>query len=200
MELVVGTDSTWSLRALMCFKITGIDVTENIIDLTAENYKTELYKYSPTGLVPTLIDGAIVIHDSLAIAEYLNEMTNGQLFPENVEQRAVARSLCAELHAGFAELRNNCPFTLNDVTTKLNIDGKILVELNRVESIFSQANLPFMHESVGVVDAFYAVLAFRLNAYGITFKGNAGLYQKSLLSWEVLQSAIVQARHWQFKK
>jgi glutathione S-transferase len=196
MELVVGTDSTWSLRSWMCFKITGIDVKEKVIDLTAKDYRTELFKYSPTGLVPTLINNSIVIHDSLAIAEYLNEISKGQLYPESSEQRAVARSLCAELHTGFSQLRNNCPFTLNKVTTPLNRDEQIMLEINRVETIFSQAKLPFMYDSAGVVDTFYAVLAFRLNTYGVKFEGSAGRYQKSLLSWDILEKAITKAISW----
>lgn len=196
MELVVGTDSTWSLRAWMCVEIIGLDITENIIDLTSKHYKAELLKYSPTGLVPALIDEAVIVHDSLAIAEYLNEKSQGQLYPDDAKQRAVARSLCAELHAGFAQLRNNCPFTLDKVTKQLTIDKQMKAELNRVEAIFSQTKLPFMFDSAGTVDAFYAVLAFRLNAYGITFNGKAGQYQQSLLNWPILQDGIAQANRW----
>jgi glutathione S-transferase len=199
MELVVGTDSTWSLRAWMCFQITCIDINVKVIDLTLKDYKTELYNYSPTGLVPALINGSTVIHDSLAIAEYVNEISKGQLYPVDTEQRAVARSLCAELHTGFFQLRNNCPFTLDEVTISLNKDEKILSELNRIEAIFSQAKLPFMYDSAGVVDTFYAVLAFRLNTYGIKFEGSAGRYQESLLSWNILENAIIQAMSWRNK-
>ena len=162
-------------------------------------YQTELFKYSPTGLVPALINDSCVVHDSLAIAEYVNEISKGQLYPVDTEQRAVARSLCAELHTGFFQLRNNCPFTLDKVTTPLNRGEKIMLEISRVEAIFSQAKLPFMYDSAGVVDTFYAVLAFRLNTYGIKFEGSAGRYQESSLSWNILEKAISQAKTWRNK-
>jgi len=195
MELVVGTDSTWSLRVWICLTLANIKATDVVIDLNDDNYKTEILTYSPTGLVPAFIDGHIVIHDSLAITEYLNECAQGRLFPDSVKQRALARSLCAEMHAGFMQLREHCPFTLKPAT-KVTLTDELAQEVKRIETIFEAAQLPYMFEFPGAVDAFYAVLAFRLNTYGIELSGKAGQYQRSLLKWDRLQQAIAQAQFW----
>ncbi|MDP2562593.1 glutathione S-transferase N-terminal domain-containing protein [Psychrobium sp. 1_MG-2023] len=200
MEIIVGTDSTWSLRVWMCLELAKLEVSETVVDLGAADYKVKLLALSPTGLVPALVDGALTVHDSLAITEYINERADGVLYPEQSTERAIARSLCAEMHAGFIAVRGRCPFTLSTVAT---IDVTELTaaplsnELVRIEAIFANAKLPFMFESASAVDAFYAILAFRLNHYGIQFDGKAGAYQSSLLEWDLLQRAIAQAKQWQ---
>ncbi|GLS91471.1 glutathione S-transferase [Psychromonas marina] len=196
MELIVGTDSTWSLRAWICLQLVNVDVTELVIDLNSANYKSEILKYSPTGLVPALINETCVIHDSLAITEYLNESFNGKLYPKNITERALARSLCAEMHSGFMNLRSQCPFTLKAVSNNVDISENMSLELGRIEAIFEQAEIPFMSESASAVDAFYSILAFRLKSYGVNFQGKAGEYQDSLLNWSLLKKAIMQAEQW----
>ncbi len=196
MQLTVGTDSTWSLRVWICSELAQVGVDINVIDLTCEHYKSEIIKHSVSGLVPSLSEGSFVIHDSLAIAEYLNECTKGALYPTSSAERALARSLCAELHAGFTNLRTQCPFSLEKVTALTELDHGIETELMRIENIFASANLPFMFNSAGIVDAFYSILAFRLQSYGIKLQGKAGAYQESLLNWSTLQQAIKLAHSW----
>lgn len=196
MKLVVGTDSTWSLRVWICLQLSKLEVSEQVIDLTLVGYKSKILKYSPTGLVPALMNGSIVIHDSLAITEYINECSNGALYPESVEERALARSLCAEMHSSFINIRNQYPFTLDKTSNLSDFSKNIQTELIRIETIFEEAKTPYMFGSAGAVDAFYSILAFRLKSYGITFQGKAGEYQQSLLNWKLLQDAIGQAILW----
>lgn len=196
MKLVVGTASTWSLRAWICSQLVNIDLDIVVIDLTAPDYKQKLLQHSPTGLVPALIVDDKVIHDSFAIAEYFNEISKGNLYPEPVFQRASARSLCAEMHSGFSHLRSQCPFTLLDNVAHVVINSDLTSELDRVEVIFASAQGNFMYEQASIVDAFYAILAYRLKSYGITFEGKAGNYQASLLAWPLLQRAIDVAKQW----
>ncbi len=164
MELTVGTDSTWSLRVWICSQLTQVDVQVNIIDLTGSDYKSQIFKHSVTGLVPALNVGTFVVHDSLAIAEYFNELAQDGLYPSSSYERALARSLSFELHSGFINLRSHCPFTLEQVTPLLESNIDIKNELSRVAEIFSSAHLPFVFDDAGIVDAFYAILAFRLNS------------------------------------
>jgi len=196
VELTVGTDSTWSLRAWICSQLAQLDVKVNIIDLTSSDYKSEIFKHSVTGLVPALNEGTFVLHDSLAIAEYFNECCEGALYPSSNSERALARSLCLELHSGFMNLRSQCPFSLEQVTPLLEFNKGIDNELTRIENIFSSAQLPFMFDSAGIVDAFYSILAFRLGSYGIKLQGKAGEYQESLLHWSNLRDAIKLAHSW----
>lgn len=197
MQLTVGTGSTWSLRAWICSQLARIDVDINVIDLTRDDYKAQILQHSGAGLVPSLTIKNNVIHDSLAISEFFNERANGALYPKLEAERALARSLCAELHSGFFALRTQCPFTLSTPPPLDSLDDKINNELSRVESIFASAKLPFMFDDAGAVDAFYAILAYRLNAYGIKLKGKAGDYQDSLLNWSYLQQAIALAQTWE---
>lgn len=196
MILTVGTDSTWSLRAWICCKLSQLNFELNIIDLTQPNYKTNILKHSPSGLVPALQIDQIHISDSLAIAEYLNEVSLGVLYPTSISERAAARSLCAELHSGFQNLRAQCPFSLDSVKPLSALTLEMQNEISRIEAIFAQAQLPYMYKNPGVVDAFYSVLAFRLNSYGIKLNGKAGDYQQQLLHWPTLKQAISQARQW----
>lgn len=204
MKLIVGTESTWSLRVWICLQLANIKVTEEVIDLSSVDYKAKILEHSPTGLVPAFIDGNIEIYDSLAITEYINESADGCLYPINVKQRALARSLCAEMHSGFINLREQFSFTLQGIAQNLAAQNPVLSddikkELNRIEAIFESATLPFMFERAGAVDAFYAILAFRLKSYGIMLKGKAGEYQQSLLDWQLLNKAIYQAQRWENK-
>lgn len=173
-----------------------MDFGIKVIDLTSSHYKKQILNVSPSGLVPALITRSVVIHDSLAIVEYFNEYAKGSLFPSINEERALSRSLCAELHSGFINLRVQCPFTLDKVAPMSEFSINIENEILRLEAIFGQANLPYMFSSAGAIDAFYSILAYRLKVYGIALSGKAGEYQQSLLDWPYLQEAIKQAKNW----
>ncbi|MEM0911878.1 MAG: glutathione S-transferase [Pseudomonadota bacterium] len=200
MKLIVGTDSTWSLRAWICARLAGLDVDIEVIDLSSLSYKNEIAKYSQAGLVPILEVESYAIHDSLAIAEYLQEISNGKLYPASEVERAQARSLCAELHSGFSHLRTKLPFTLNRISPYGYDDDEVENELRRIEQIFTQAQMPFMFGDASAVDAFYSILAFRLKTYGIELNGKAGEYQQSLLDWSVLNQSIELAAKWNSDK
>lgn len=190
MTLISGTDSTWSLRAWLCARIAGLNPEVIRIDLTAPDFKQEILKYSSAGLVPVLIQDDLIIHDSLAIAEYLNEISGGKLYPDDTCERALARSLCAEMHSGFPNVREQCSFTQEEVPPLTEWDENIQAELSRISTIFAAARLPFMFEQLSAVDAFYAVLAKRLSHYGVMLEGKAGEYQQSLNDWPLLAEAF----------
>lgn len=195
IRLICGTESTWSLRAWMCAHLVGVPFEEQVIPLGTPGYKAELLKHSDTGLVPVLDTGRVRIHDSLAICEYLNELAEGTLLPADGDDRAYARSLCAELHSGFPVLRTECPFASNG-KGKVVKTPEIEKELERLEAIFAGAQLPFMYDRAGMVDAFYAIMAYRLARYDIVLSGRAGDYQRSLLDWDLLKAAVARAIGW----
>lgn len=196
MELTVGIGSTWSLRAWICSQLAQVDIDIHKIDLSKPKYKTEIVQGSKAGLVPFLSYKGKVIHDSLAIAEFFNEQCKGALYPNSELERALARSLCAELHSGFINLRSHCPFYTVPVEPLTKLSNELNDEIVRVRDIFESATLPFMFDNAGVVDAFYSILAYRLKSYGIVFKGKAGKYQESLLTWPKLVQAIDLAKSW----
>jgi|GEM_PF-1053417 len=196
MQLIVGTDSTWSLRVWLCGQIANSDLDIKVVNLSSPDSKQQLTQLSPSALVPVLRSESLVVHDSLAIVEYLNEQSGGALYPEDQGERAVARSLCNELHSGFINFRSQCSFTLDPVTPADLSDQGLRQEIARVDAIFSQAAVPFMFTQPCAVDAFYSVLAYRLNSYGIRLKGKAGEYQASLLDWSLMQTGIEQMKGW----
>lgn len=200
MEMFVGNGSTWSLRAWMCSRLAKVELSVRVVDLTQEDYKKQLLAYSPTGLVPALNVEGTVIHDSLAIAEYFNELADGALYPQDSLQRASARSFCAEMHSGFMSLRRLCPFSLEPVEPLTELTTELEADIARATAVFNQAQRPFMFAEAGVVDAFLAILAFRLQSYGVALPGQAGEYQQSLLEWPLMKEAVQEALRWEDEK
>ena len=194
-QLIVGTGSTWSIRAWLCLKLAGVKFTEKVVVLEKPDFKETLLGYSPTGLVPVLNVDDLCIHDSLAIAEFSDEIGRRRIFPALSHERALARSYCAELHSGFFNLRNTCPFSLNKQSPVV-ITDVLQSELTRITAIWSAANGDFYFEKPGMIDAFYAVLAYRLHIYGIQLPERAGQYQQALLKWPLLKVALLQAKTW----
>ncbi|HHQ4607330.1 TPA: glutathione S-transferase N-terminal domain-containing protein, partial [Aeromonas hydrophila] len=117
LVLTVGTGSTWAMRAALVLAMSGLEWQEQVFDLEDAKELQRLKRLAPAGLVPWLDHDGVRIHDSLAIAEYLHELCPARrLYPEARAERALARSLCAELHAGFRQIRTLLPFFLGAPT------------------------------------------------------------------------------------
>ncbi|MEG0008236.1 MAG: glutathione S-transferase N-terminal domain-containing protein [Aeromonas sp.] len=194
LVLTVGTGSTWSMRAALVLGLSGLAWQEQVFDLEDAKALARLKRVSPTGLVPWLDDGELRIHDSLAIAEYLYELSpERRLYPADRAERALARSLCAELHSGYGQIRSRLPFFLG-APTQCEPPVETITELARLQTLWSQARGAFYFDEAGILDAFYAVMAYRLASYGIQLPGQAGAYQQSLLAWPLWQETLVRAR------
>ncbi|WMO15949.1 glutathione S-transferase N-terminal domain-containing protein [Pseudoalteromonas piscicida] len=189
MKLMIGTESTWSLRALLCASILDIKLDIELIDLASCDDKAKLANVSPTKQVPVLLVEGHVIADSLAIAEFFNDLSEGGLLPQDPYERAQARSLVAEMHAGFTALRCELPFSFKP-NTSINLSDAAKCELKRVETLFAAAHSPFMFAKPTMVDAFYAVLAYRLFSYGIQLAQPATEYQNELVAWFEAHSVL----------
>ncbi|MNP40514.1 stringent starvation protein A [compost metagenome] len=174
--------------------MSGLEWQEQVFDLEDAKALARLKRTAPAGLVPWLDDGELRIHDSLAIAEYLHELCPSRhLYPLDRVERALARSLCAELHSGFGQIRSRLPFFLG-APTQSEPPVETLGELARLQTLWSQARGPFYFEEAGILDAFYVVMAYRLASYGISLPGQAGAYQQALLAWPLWQETLVKAR------
>ncbi|MBL0433920.1 glutathione S-transferase [Aeromonas hydrophila] len=194
LVLTVGTGSTWAMRAALVLAMSGLEWQEQVFDLEDAKELQRLKRLAPAGLVPWLDHDGVRIHDSLAIAEYLHELCPARrLYPEARAERALARSLCAELHAGFRQIRTLLPFFLG-APTRSEPPVEAIGELARLQTIWSQARGPFYFGEAGILDAFYAVMAYRLASYGIQLPGQAGAYQQTLLAWPLWQQTLVKAR------
>ncbi|QGZ74006.1 glutathione S-transferase N-terminal domain-containing protein [Aeromonas hydrophila] len=194
LVLTVGTGSTWAMRAALVLAMSGLEWQEQVFDLEDAKELQRLKRLAPAGLVPWLDHDGVRVHDSLAIAEYLHELCPARrLYPEARAERALARSLCAELHAGFRQIRTLLPFFLG-APTRSEPPVEAIGELARLQTIWSQARGPFYFGEAGILDAFYAVMAYRLASYGIQLPGQAGAYQQALLAWSLWQQTLVKAR------
>ncbi|MGL4891214.1 MAG: glutathione S-transferase family protein, partial [Aeromonas veronii] len=117
LVLAVGTGSTWAMRAALVLAMSGLTWQEQVFDLEDAKSLARLKRLAPAGLVPWLEHDGLRVHDSLAIAEYVHELCpDRQLYPVSLAERALARSLCAELHAGFRQIRTLLPFFLGAPT------------------------------------------------------------------------------------
>ncbi|WP_411993733.1 glutathione S-transferase N-terminal domain-containing protein [Agarivorans sp. DSG3-1] len=195
LTLVVGRDSTWSLRTYLCMQLAELEFSLTAVPLGQAGYQQQLASLSPSLLVPVLRCEDIVIHDSLAIIEFANEQANGQLYPNEARLRAQARSYMAELHAGFLAIRQYLPFQFEKGLPP-SLAPKIETELQRLSAIWQQFDGCFAFNKAGALDAYYAVMAQRLTNYGIEFEGAAGRYQQHLVSWPLFQRALVSAKAW----
>lgn len=176
--LVLGDRSlsSWSMRAWLMAKMTGIDFETKFISLYQDDTRTQILKYSPSGKVPALIHGDLCIWDSMAIGEYLNElMPDCGLYPSSIQERALARSIANEMHSGFTTIRNTMPFTfINQAAYKNSVE--LQKEIARVEDIWvlqrrQYANSgKFLFGSFGLVDAMFAPVAIRFIKYGYRSK------------------------------
>lgn len=195
MEIVVGTRkwSTWSLRPWLALKRTGAPFTETLVQLReVETSTAEILRHSPSGLVPVLKVDGFVIWDSLAICEYLAErFPEARLWPADPAQRALARSVTAEMHSGFGDLRRECPMDLGLLTTAPLSEG-VQANVRRIVSVWteclSRSGGPFLFGGWTIADAFYTPVATRFRTYGVDLSalgdsdGTAAAYRDALLS------------------
>ncbi len=194
MLLVIGNKnySSWSLRPWLAMKMLGLAFEEKRIPLYEAGSKDEILKYSPAGKVPCLVDGATTVWDSLAILEYLAER-HARLWPADRGERAKARSLAAEMHSGFPNLRTHMSMNVRKRYPGKGRAPEALEEIERVRAIWSAAKKPFLFGEFGAVDAMYAPVALRFRTYEMTLPGAAGAYCDALLALEPMREWIAAA-------
>ncbi|HUG61432.1 MAG TPA: glutathione S-transferase family protein [Methylomirabilota bacterium] len=176
MKLVIANTnySTWSLRAWLAAKATGLPFDEALIDIDAPDTAERIREYSPGGRLPVLVDGPVTVWDSLAIVEYLAEIApTAGLWPEERTARALARSIVAEMHAGFQALRSHYPMNIRRPVAARPATPAVAAEVDRICAIWRDARArfgtggPFLFGSFTVADAFFAPVASRFRTYAV---------------------------------
>jgi glutathione S-transferase len=183
MQLVFGNKnySSWSMRPWVLMKQAGIPFEEKKIRFDAftpeSAFKTELARVTPAGRVPVLVDGELAVWDTLAIAEYLAEkFPQHHLWPADAQARARARSVCAEMHSGFAALRSHFP--MNIEARLPEVGQRVLAEqpavradLERIVQMWSgllqASGGPLLFGGFTIADAYFAPVVMRLTTYGV---------------------------------
>lgn len=180
--------SSWSLRPWLLMRELGIPFQEKQVVFGSEQWFAYRKRFST---VPCLIDGEVVVWDSLAIAEYLAERHEG-VWPSENANRAWARSAAAEMHSSFTALRNGCPMSCG-VTVKLHaIDEALQRDIERIDTLWTEGlerfGGPFLAgEAFGAVDAFFGPVAYRIRTFGLELSEAAMGYAQSLLALGSMQ-------------
>ena len=189
-ELVIGNKaySSWSLRPWLVLKQLGVPFTETRVPLYVHGYKEELLKHAPSGKVPILKHGAVTVWDSLAICEYLAErFPEAELWPTSVESRALARSVSAEMHAGFGAIRNAMPYNCRAKGRRVPINAEVQTEIDRMQALWRDCRAqygkggPWLFGKFSIADAMYIPMAGRFATYSVTLDAVAESYVDAAL-------------------
>lgn len=176
MKLIIGNKnySSWSLRPWLLLSFHGIPFEEIRVPLYQPDSRRVLARYSEAGKVPVLHDGDLVVWDSLAICEYVSERyLDGGGWPAAGAARAEARSVSAEMHAGFAQLRAQLPMNCRATGRIVAITPELEPEIERTLSIWSGlrerhvARGPWLFGEFTIADCMFAPVASRFRTYGI---------------------------------
>jgi glutathione S-transferase len=192
LQLVIGNKnySSWSMRPWVLMRQFGIDFDEVKLRFDAftpdSAFHRALKQYSPAGRVPVLLIDGFAVWDTLAIAEALaDRFPDLALWPRDALRRARARSLAAEMHAGFSALRSHCPMnieaSLPEVGRRVVAEqAAVRADLARIDAMWCEAVAdsggPFLFGGFGIVDAYYAPVVARMRTYGLPLSDAARAY------------------------
>ena len=197
MQLYIGNKnySSWSMRPWVLMTQAGIRFDEVMLRFDAfapgSAFKTAVARLSPAGRVPVLVDDGLVVWDTLAIAEYLAErFPEKQFWPVGARARAHARSVCAEMHAGFGALRSH--FGMNIEAVLPEVGARVLAEQPEVREnvarivtmwneLLEQHGGPMLFGAFGVADAFYAPVVMRFRTYAVPVPPPVAAYMQRLV-------------------
>ena len=211
LKLYIGNKnySSWSMRPWVLLKQCGIDFEEVMLrfgDATFaadSSFKKAVMAVNPAGRVPVLVDDTLIVWDTLAIAEYVAEKFNEkQLWPQSVAARARARSVCAEMHAGFTSLRSACPMNIEaalpDVGAIIWRDKPgVRADVARIVSMWTellaQHNGPMLFGEFSIADAYFAPVCMRLKNYALPVPAHISQYIQRVCALPGVQAWISDA-------
>jgi len=187
------TYSSWSLRGWLLFEKFGIPVTEETARMYSPEFTAMLSNYGGGRTVPAIRfsedDETVIVSDTLAIAETLAERhPEKNMWPTNVAARGYARSIVAEMHSGFTNIRNDCTMNLRHCYSGFQPSPEVLREISRLESIWTEARTkwgkdgPWLFGSYSIADAFYAPVATRLLTYDLPIAKLAADYVQTTVN------------------
>jgi glutathione S-transferase len=203
--LVVGTKrwSSWSLRPWLALKEAGITFDEVVIPLRRPDTQARIAQYSPSGRIPFLRDGEVSVWDSLAICEYVAEMLPGAwLWPEDRGARALARSVSAEMHSGFAGLREHLSMDVVQTIAMPAIPDPAKGDIARIQAIWNDCRArfgkdgggPFLFGTFTIADAMFAPVVTRFRTYGVKLDKVSDAYADAVMDLHSMKEWIAAAK------
>jgi glutathione S-transferase len=191
--------SSWSLRGWLLARFAKLPFSEVIVDTADPTARQELLLLAPSILVPCLTHNGIRVWDTLAIAEYLNEIKpRAGLLPDSLEARAHCRAICGEMHAGFINLRSALPMNLKAHYPGFRIWSRAEADIARVLAIWDEClqtyGGPFLFGARrGMADAMYAPVVTRFKTYDLALQGARAEYAARILELPEMQEWTAQA-------
>ena len=206
LKLIIGNRaySSWSMRGWLAVKQSGEEFEELVVPMFDAEWdqRREGDEFAPSlGKVPILWDGECVVWDSLAIIEFLADRVGREKFwPEDSAARGVARSMAAEMHSSFANLRRELPMNVRKSFAPRQLSDGVKGDINRILQLWAQARArfggtgDFLFGEYCAADIMYAPVVTRLITYGVPVPPFAGLYVKAVLSHPAVSDWIDQAQ------
>jgi glutathione S-transferase len=179
--------SSWSLRGWLLCRMAGLEFVEEVVPVDDPANRAELLLLSPSILVPCLTHEGTRIWDTLAIAEYLNELKpKAGLLPKSRATRARCRSICGEMHSGFSNLRSALPMNLKARRLGFKVWSGAQADIDRITTIwrecFAAHQGPFLFGALTVADAMYAPVVTRFLTYDVRLDGDCAAYCERIMA------------------
>ena len=209
LQLFIGNKnySSWSMRPWVLLKQAGIPFEEVLVRFDSfsegSRFKTQIGQVSPTGKVPALVDGELAIWDTLAIAEYLAEkFPEKHLWPTEAKARAIARSVCAEMHSGFTALRSNCGMNIEASLPEIGAliwrdTPAVQADVNRLVEMWSSLldthKGPMLFGEFSIADAYYAPVCSRITTYTLPVPAHIKAYVERVMALPGVQAWVKDA-------
>lgn len=191
--------SSWSLRGWLLCRMAGLDFTEKTVNIDEPGMRQELLLLSPSVRVPRLTHGDVAVWDTLAIAEYLNEiLPEARLLPERRPQRAHCRAISGEIHSGFYNLRSALPINLKARHERFKVFTGARPDIERIKQIWTECldayGGPFLFGAPTLADAMYAPVCTRFRTYSVALEPQLQAYCETIFDWTLMQEWTEGAR------
>lgn len=194
LKLIIGdyNYSSWSFRPWLAAKQAGFEFEEIMIRLDQPQTRSQIYSYSPSGKLPCLLDGKLVVWDSFAICEYLAEL-KPSLWPRDLKERTEARCICAEMHSGFLALRQNLPMNIKASNPFGSRSVDVKADIARIIAIWESCRErfahrgPFLFGEFSVADAMYAPMVWRFLTYSVDLPAASSAWLQTMLALPAMQ-------------
>ncbi len=178
----------WSLRGWLLAKLAGLEFSENVISPDDPAMKAEMLLLSSSLLVPSLQHDGVTVWDTLAIAEYLNEVKpKAQLLPADIKARAHCRAVCGEMHSGFASLRSALPMNVKAHCPGFKVWSRAQADIDRILEIWNDClstyGGPYLFgQKPGVADAMFAPVVTRFTTYDVALNPLCAAYARTIMA------------------
>jgi glutathione S-transferase len=191
---------SWSLRGWLLCKLAGLDFDEQMVGADDPSTRAELLLLSPSFLVPCLINGPIKVWDTLAIAEYLNELyPKSGLLPRDTADRARCRSVSGEMHSGFSNLRSALPMNIKAHHPGFKVWAGAQADVDRIAEIWRECLAtykgPYLFgEEPCAADAMFAPVATRFVTYDVKLDSECASYVSTIMAMPAMKEWITSAK------